>query len=61
MIPNEGWYYLAVKKLLALLKRIKSKNSGNFYYCDCLHSFRRKNKLESHKQVCGNKFFFAIF
>ena len=49
MIPNEekeGWYYLAVKKLSALLHRITSKNKGDFYCLDCLHSFRTENKLE---------------
>ena len=31
MIPNgKGWYYLAVKKLSALLREIASKNYGNF-------------------------------
>ena len=32
MIPNrEKWHYLAVKKLLALLRGITSKNNGDFY------------------------------
>ena len=32
MIPNgDRWYYLAVKKLSALLKGIKSKHKGDFY------------------------------
>ena len=50
MIPSEGWDYLAVAKLLALLRKIKSKNSGDFYYYNCLHSFRRKNKLNHVKK-----------
>ena len=29
---NEGWYYLAVKKLSALLKRITSKHDRYFYF-----------------------------
>ena len=54
MIPNrETWHYLAVKKLLTLLRGITSKNNGNFYYLICLHSF----KLESHKKVCEIKDF----
>ena len=48
MIPNEEkegrWHYLAVKKLSALLHRITSKNMGDFYCLNCLHSFRTENK-----------------
>ena len=58
MIPNgEKWHYLAIKKLSALLREIKSKNNGDFYCLNCLHSFKTKNKLESHKKVCENKNF----
>ena len=28
---------------------------------NCLHSFRTKNKLESHKKVCENKDFCNVF
>ena len=60
MIPNgDGWHYLAVKKLSALLRRI-SKHQGDFYYLNRLHSFGRNNKLESHKKVCENKDFCDI-
>ena len=51
------WHCLAVKKLSALLRGISSKNNGYFYCLNCLHSFRTKNKLESHKRVCENKNF----
>ena len=55
---SEGrWHYLAVKKLSALLKRITSKNNGEFYCLNCLYFFRTKNKLESHKRACENKDF----
>ena len=60
MIPDgEGqwWHYLAVKKLSALIRGITSKNNGHFYYLDCLHSFRTKNKLESYQKVSENKDF----
>ena len=57
MIPNrERWHYLAVKKVLTLLRGITSKNNGDFYYLNCLHSF----KLESHKKVCEIKDFCNI-
>ena len=58
MIPiGKRWNYLAVKKLSALLRRITSKNYGDFYCLSRLHSFRTKSKLESHKNVCENKVF----
>ena len=58
MIPNgEGWHYRAVKKLSALSKVITSKNNGDFYCLNCLCSFRTKDKLEFHKDVCENKDF----
>ena len=63
MIPNEekeGWHYLAVQKLSALLHGITSKHRGDFYCLNCLHSFRTKNKLKSHEKVCENKDFCGI-
>ena len=58
MIPNEEkWHYLAVKKLSALLRGITSKNNGDFYCLNCLHSFRTKNKLQSHKKYVKIKIF----
>ena len=57
---KEGWHYLAVKKLSALLRGITSKHDDNFYCLNCLHSFRRKRKLKSHEKVCKNKDFCKI-
>ena len=45
------------KKPSALLRGITSKKNGYFYCLNCLHSFRTKNKLESHKKVSENKDF----
>ena len=59
MIPNrEGWHNLAVKKLLALLRGITSKNNGDFYCLSCLLSFRTKNEGKSHKN--RNKDFWNV-
>ena len=63
MIPNEeeeGWHYLAVKRISALLHGITSKHKGNFYCLNCLHSFRTENKNKSLEKVCKNKNFFGI-
>ena len=58
MIPNgEGWHYLAVKKLSALLRRITYKHHGDFYCLNCLHSFTTDNQRESHQKVYENKYF----
>ena len=60
MVPNEekeGWHYLAVKKLSTLLRGITSTHHGDFYYLNCLHSFRTKNKLKSLEKACKNKDF----
>ena len=42
---KEGWHYLTVKKLSALLRGITSKHNSDFYCLNCLHSFRTENKL----------------
>ena len=49
MIQNEGWHYLAVKKLSASLRGISSKYHGDFYCC--FHFFATENRHESHKNV----------
>ena len=54
---GEKWYYLGVKNLSALLRGITSKNKGDFYCLNCRHSFRTKNKLESHKKLRKDKAF----
>ena len=41
-----------MKKLSALLRGITSINNGGFYCLNFLHSFRTKNKLDSHKTAC---------
>ena len=51
---GEKWHYLAVKKMFALFKRVTSKHDADFYCLNCLHSFRRENKLKKHKNVCEN-------
>ena len=52
MCKREGWYFLAVKKLSALLHGITLKHEGGLNY---LHSFITENKLKSHEKVCQNK------
>ena len=49
---NENWHYLAVKSLSELLRGITSNHHGEFYCLNCLHSYRRKEKLKKHEKVC---------
>ena len=51
---GEKWHYLAVKNLPGLLKGITSTHEKDFYCLNCFHSYRTKNKLESHKKICEN-------
>ena len=55
MISNgQNWHYLVVKNLLGLLRGITSTHKENFYCLNCFHSYRTKNKLETHKTICEN-------
>ena len=61
MIPNgKSSHYNAVKKLPVLSKGITQKHDSNFYFWNCLHSFGKEKKLESHKTVCKNKDFLTL-
>ena len=44
-------------KLLVLLRELTAEHYDDFRCLNCLHSFRTKNKLESHKKVFENKDF----
>ena len=51
---GEKWHYLTVKNLPGLLKGITSSHEKYFYCLNCFHSYRTKNKLESHKKISEN-------
>ena len=56
MISNgENWHYLVVKILSGLLTGKTSHHKEDFYCLNCFHSYRTKNKLESHKKICENR------
>ena len=56
MISNgENWHYLVVKSLSGLLTETTSNHKEDFYCLSCFHSYRTKNKLESHKKICENR------
>ena len=57
MIQNIRMALSYSQKAINIIRRKTSKNSGNFYCLNCLHSLRTKNKLESHKKVWENNDF----
>ena len=62
LVTSNGkeWHYLEVKQIISIIKKDYIKNNGDFYFLICLHSFRTKSKLESHKRACENKDFFNV-
>ena len=48
------------KKLSVLLRGITSKQHGDFYCLNFLHSFRTEHKLKYHEKACKNKDFCGI-
>ena len=42
--------YLTVKNLPGLFRRITSTHKEDFYCLNCFHSYRARNKSESHKK-----------
>ena len=56
MISSNGqnWHYLVAKKLSGLLRGITSIDKEDFNCLNCFHSYRTKNKLETHKKICEN-------
>ena len=51
---GEKWHSLTVKNLPRLLRGITSTHKEDFYCLNCFHSYRTRNKLESHKKICEN-------
>ena len=64
---SEKWHYTALKKehtedgfirpaksLSRLFKGITCNHKGDFYYLNCLHSFRTYNILKKHEKICEN-------
>ena len=43
-----------------LLNGIISKDHGDFYWLNCLHSFRTEYMLKYHEKICKNKDFCTI-
>ena len=47
---GEKWYYLAVKSLPALFRKITGNNNGDFYCLNCFHHILQKINLKSIKK-----------
>ena len=46
--------------LSVLLRGRASKYYGDFCSINCIHCYRTKHRLKSHKKVCKNKYFLNI-
>ena len=57
---NKKWYYLAVKSISGLLRRITSNHDGDFYCLNCFHPYTAKNRLEKHERICRDHDFCYI-
>ena len=51
---DTNWHCLAIKNISGLLRGITSNHNGDFYCLNCLDSYRSKNTLKKHKQICKN-------
>ena len=49
-----------VKSLSGLLTGITSNDKEDFYCLNCFHSYRTKNKLETHKKICENRDYYCV-
>ena len=47
---GQKWHYLVVKNLSGLLREITSNQKEDFYFLNCFHSYKTKNKLEAHNK-----------
>ena len=54
---TSNWHYLAIKNISGLLRGITSNHNDDFYYLNCLHSYRTKSKLKKHEKICKNNDF----
>ena len=54
MITND------VEKLPTLFREITSNNYEDFYCLNCLHSYRRKEKLKKHEKVFNNHNYYYV-
>ena len=57
---EQQWHYLAVKKLLALLRGITSKHHGDFYSLNCFHSSQQKTNFNRIKEYVKKKNIFVM-
>ena len=61
MISNvEEWYHLAPISLSSLFGGITPTRNYDFCCLNCFHTFRIKNKFQSHKEACEKKDFCRV-
>ena len=60
ILNKKIWYYIAVKRVPALMKEITLKHQGDFYSLNCLYSFAKRNNLNQIKQHVKTKIFLIL-
>ena len=59
-LKKEGWHYLTLKELSALLRGVTSAYNGAFCCLNCLLLFRANDKLELDKKLVKIKLFIVL-
>ena len=70
---GEKWHYIALereptddgfnrpmKSQSKLFRGITSNHDGDFYYLNCLHSFRTDNAFKKHERLCENNDYYCV-
>ena len=58
--PTEDGFIRPAKSLCRLFRRITSNHDGEFYYLNCLHSFRTGNALKKYERLFENNDYCSV-
>ena len=58
--PTEDGFNRPTKSLSKLFRGITSNNPGDFYYLNCLYSFKTDNVLKKHEILCENNDYCSV-
>ena len=58
--PTEDGFIRPGKSLCRLFRRITSNHDGEFYYLNCLHSFRTGNALKKYERLFENNDYCSV-
>ena len=52
--PTDDGFNRPIKRFSKLFRRITSNHDGDFYFLNCLHSFRTDTAFKKHERLCEN-------